>query len=161
MVCLRLAVKGRSRDGDCFIRVRVRGPVMPGDNCSRQRQSRYPLCTVTNLTFRHPRAFDDCNWSSHHHELCHRSRGSTSCPGRATCRCVQVFSLFLLTALSKWQQLTHKEEVEGAETHEMDTDGSHASSVTSSLPSVSTGQDTNDEAQSVVPQPEGVTSISI
>jgi hypothetical protein len=52
-----------------------------------------------------------------------------------------------------------KEEVEAAETHEMDILGPHAGSAASSLRSVSTGQDINDEAQSVVSQVEGVTSI--
>jgi hypothetical protein len=52
-----------------------------------------------------------------------------------------------------------QEEVEGAETHEMDILGPLTSSVASSLRSVSTGQDINDEAQSVVSQVEGVTSI--
>jgi hypothetical protein len=65
------------------------------------------------------------------------------------------FSLFLITA----EVVTvRKEEVEGAE-HEMDILGPHTSIVASSLRSVSTGQDINDEAQSVVSQAEGVTSI--
>jgi hypothetical protein len=50
-----------------------------------------------------------------------------------------------------------KEEVERAETHEIDILGPHASSVASSLRSMSTGQDINDEAQSVISQVEGVT----
>jgi hypothetical protein len=56
-------------------------------------------CTVTNLTHQisYPRVFDDSHWSSHY-ELCHRSRGSTSCPDRATCRCV--FPSF--SSPSKW-----------------------------------------------------------
>jgi hypothetical protein len=70
------------------------------------------------------------------------------------------FSLFLITA----EVVTARnEEVEGAETHEMDMIGTHtrAGSVASSLRSVSTGQDirVSDEAQSVAPQAEGVTSI--
>jgi hypothetical protein len=51
------------------------------------------------------------------------------------------------------------EEVEGAKTHEMDILGPHTSSVASSLRSASTGQDINDEAQSVISQVEGVISI--
>jgi hypothetical protein len=67
------------------------------------------------------------------------------------------FSLFLITV----EVVTaRKEEVEVAETHEMDIQGGpHTSSVASSLRSVSTGQDINDEAQSVVSEVEGVTSI--
>jgi hypothetical protein len=70
---------------------------------------------------------------------------------------VQVrFSRFLIT----FEVVTaRKEEVEGAETHEMDILRPHTSGVASSLRSVSTGQDINDEAQSVVSQVEGVTSI--
>src|ERR1700679_3198930 len=73
-------------------------------------------CTVTNLTHQvsRPRVFDDYHWSSHH-ELCHRSRGSTSCPGRATCRCVFLSFLITLEVVT-----ARKEKVEGAETHEMD-----------------------------------------
>ena len=52
-----------------------------------------------------------------------------------------------------------KEEVEGAETHEMDILGPHTSGIASSLWPVSAGQDINDEAQLAVPQVEGVTSI--
>jgi hypothetical protein len=52
-----------------------------------------------------------------------------------------------------------KEEVKGAETHEMDILAPHTSSVASSLRSVSTGQDIDDEAQPVVSYVEGVTSI--
>jgi hypothetical protein len=51
-----------------------------------------------------------------------------------------------------------EEEVGGVETHEMDTIGPHTSSVANALHSVSTGQDIN-EAQSVVSQAEGATSI--
>jgi hypothetical protein len=66
------------------------------------------------------------------------------------------FPLFLITV----EVVTaRKEEVERAETHEMDILGSHTSSVASSLQSLSTGQDINDEAQSVVSRAEGVTSI--
>jgi hypothetical protein len=66
------------------------------------------------------------------------------------------FSLFLIAV----EVVTaRKEDVEGAETHEMDMLGPHTSSVASSLRSVSTSQDINDEAQSVVSQTEGVTSI--
>ena len=65
------------------------------------------------------------------------------------------FSLFLITI----EVVTaRKEEVEGAETHEMDILG-HTSSVESSLRSMSTGQDINDDAQSVISQVEGVSSI--
>ena len=54
----------------------------------------------------------------------------------------------------------HREEVEGSETHEMDILGPHASGVTSPLWStVSTGHGISNEAQSVVSQAEGVTSI--
>jgi hypothetical protein len=115
---------------------------------------------VTNLTHQvlthqvsRPRVFDDHHWFSHH-ELCHRSRGSTSCPGRATCRCVFLSFLITLEVVT-----ARKEKVEGAETHEMDILGPHISSVASSLRLVSTGQDINDEAQSVISQVEGVTSI--
>jgi hypothetical protein len=54
-----------------------------------------------------------------------------------------------------------KEEVEVAETHEMDILGPHTSRIASSLRLLSTGQDISDEAQSVISQPEveGVTSI--
>jgi hypothetical protein len=67
------------------------------------------------------------------------------------------FSLFLITV----EVVTaRKEEVEGAETHEMDIQGGpHTSGVASSLRPVSTGQDINEEAQSVVSQAEGVSSI--
>jgi hypothetical protein len=66
------------------------------------------------------------------------------------------FSLFLITT----EVVTaRKEEVEGVETHEMDILGPHTSSVAGSLRSVSTGQDINDEAQSVISQAEGVISI--
>ena len=66
------------------------------------------------------------------------------------------FFLFLITA----EVVTAcKEEAEGAEKHEMDRLGPRTSSVASPLRSVSTGQEINDEAQSVVSQAEGVTSI--
>jgi hypothetical protein len=66
------------------------------------------------------------------------------------------FSLFLITV----EVVTaRKEEAERAETHQMDILGPHTSSVQSSLRLVSTGQDTNDEAQSVVSQVEGMASI--
>jgi hypothetical protein len=71
------------------------------------------------------------------------------------------FSLFLITV----EVVTaRKEEEEGTETHEMNMLGPHTSSVASSLArqSVSTGQDINDAAQSVVSkkgQAEGVTLI--
>jgi WW domain len=55
--------------------------------------------------------------------------------------------------------MARKEEVEGAETHEMDIQGGpHTSGVASSLRSLSTGQDISEEAQSVVSQAEGVSS---
>ena len=60
------------------------------------------------------------------------------------------FFLFLITIEAV---TAHKEEVEGAETQEMDNLGPHISSVTSPLRSVSAGQDINDEAKA-----EGVTS---
>jgi hypothetical protein len=68
------------------------------------------------------------------------------------------FSVFLITVEVV---TTRKEEVEGAETHEMDilASGPHTSNAASSLRSVSTGQDINDEAQSVISQVKGVTSI--
>jgi hypothetical protein len=66
------------------------------------------------------------------------------------------FSLFLTT---EEVVTARKEEVGGAETHEMNIIEAHASSAAGSLPFVSTGQDINDEAQSVIPQIEGVTSI--
>ena len=53
-----------------------------------------------------------------------------------------------------------KEEVEGAETHEMDRFGPCTSCVTSPLRSVSPSQEINDKAHSVISQAEGVTSIS-
>ncbi len=52
-----------------------------------------------------------------------------------------------------------KEEVEVAETHEMDILGPHTSRFASSPRPVSTGQDINDEALLVISQVEGVTSI--
>jgi len=65
------------------------------------------------------------------------------------------FYLFLITV----EVVTaHKEEVEGAETHEMHTLG-HRTSAGSVARSVSTGRDINDEAQSAVSQVEGVASI--
>ena len=66
------------------------------------------------------------------------------------------FSLFLTTVKVV---TARKEEVGGAETHEMNIIGAHASSAAGSLPPVSTVQDINDEAQSVISQIEGVTSI--
>ena len=52
-----------------------------------------------------------------------------------------------------------KEEVEVAETHEMDILGPHTSRFASSPRPVSTGQDINDEALLIISQVEGVTSI--
>ena len=49
--------------------------------------------------------------------------------------------------------------MEGAETHDILGLWPHSSNVESSLRSMSTGQDINDEAQSVISQAEGVTSI--
>lgn len=66
------------------------------------------------------------------------------------------FSLFLITVIVV---MGRKEEVEGAETHEMDTLGPNTSGVASSLQSLSAGQDINDEARLAVPQVEGVTAI--
>jgi hypothetical protein len=59
-------------------------------------------CTVPNLThtISHPRIFDGCH-SPSHHELCHRSRGSTSCPGRATYRCLSPLFLITVEVLTK------------------------------------------------------------
>jgi hypothetical protein len=70
---------------------------------------------------------------------------------------VQVrFSLFLITV----EVVTaRKEEVGRAEMPEMVNLGPHTNSVASSVRSVSTGQDIYVEAQSVVSQVEGVTSI--
>jgi hypothetical protein len=71
---------------------------------------------------------------------------------------VQVrFSLFLITV----EVVTFpKEEVGGSDTHEMDKLGPHTGNVASPPRSaVSTGQDINYEAQPVVSQAEGVTSI--
>jgi hypothetical protein len=68
------------------------------------------------------------------------------------------FSPFLITV----EVVTDcEEEVGRTETHEMDILGPHTSSVVGSLRPVSqaTGQDINDEAQSVVPQAESVTSL--
>jgi hypothetical protein len=66
------------------------------------------------------------------------------------------FSLFLITV----EVVTaRKEEVEGAETHEMDDLGPRISSVASPLRSASAGKDINDEAQPFVAKAEGVTSI--
>ena len=68
------------------------------------------------------------------------------------------FSLFLIIA----EVVTaRKEEVEVAETHEMDILGPHTIMVASSPRPVSTGQDINDdsEAQLVISQVEGVTSV--
>jgi hypothetical protein len=55
--------------------------------------------------------------------------------------------------------MVREEEVEGAETHETDVHKPRTSSVAGSPRPVSTGQDINNEAQPVVPQAEGVTSI--
>jgi hypothetical protein len=52
-----------------------------------------------------------------------------------------------------------KEDVEGAETNETDIPGPHINSVASPLDLVYTGQDTNDNAQSVVSHAGGATSI--
>jgi hypothetical protein len=67
-------------------------------------------------------------------------------------------SLFLITVKVV---TARKEEVGGADTHEMDILGPLTSSASAESPprSVSTGQDANDEAQSVVSQDQGVTSI--
>ena len=66
------------------------------------------------------------------------------------------FSSFLIIA----EVVTaRKEEVEVAETHEMDILGPHTSRFASSPRPVSTGQDINDEALLVISQVEGVTSI--
>jgi hypothetical protein len=71
--------------------------------------------------------------------------------------CAGAFSLFLITV----EVVTAcKEEVEGAETHEMGILGPHTSSIASSLQSVSTtGQDINGEARLVVSQAKGVALI--
>jgi hypothetical protein len=61
------------------------------------------------------------------------------------------FSLFLITVEVV---MVRKEEVEGAETHEIDVLGPHTGSAASSLRPVSTGQDVN-EAQPVISQAEG------
>ena len=58
------------------------------------------------------------------------------------------FSLFLITV--EVVTTPKEEEVEGAETHEMDVLGPRTSRVASSLRSVSPGQDINDKAQSVI-----------
>jgi hypothetical protein len=68
-----------------------------------------------------------------------------------------LFSLYLIAVKVV---IVHEEEVGGAETHEMDHLGPHTGNVASPLRSaVSTGQDINDEAQPIVSQAEGVTSI--
>ena len=67
-------------------------------------------------------------------------------------------SLFLTTV----EVVTaRKEEVEGAETHEMGILGPHTGTSTAarSMWSVSTSQNINGKAQSVIPQIEGVTSV--
>ena len=70
---------------------------------------------------------------------------------------VRFFFLFFITAEVV---TTRKEEVEGAESHEMDILGPPTSGVASSLlRSVSTDQDINDEAQPVVSLAEGTNSI--
>jgi hypothetical protein len=66
------------------------------------------------------------------------------------------FSIFLVAVKVV---TVREEEVEGAEAREIDKLGPHSSSLPSPLRSVSTGQDINDEAQPVVSQVEGVTSI--
>jgi hypothetical protein len=101
---------------------------------------------------RHPPSLHDSHWSSRH-ELCPSiSRLNMPRPRHEPVRS----SFFLTTAEAV---TVCKEEVERAETHEMDILGPHTSSVTGSLRSVSTGQDINDGAQSVISQVEGVTSI--
>ena len=65
------------------------------------------------------------------------------------------FSLFLVAEVVT----VREEEVEGAKTREIDKLEPHTSNLASPLRSVSTGQDINDEAQPVVSQGEGVTSI--
>ena len=67
------------------------------------------------------------------------------------------FSLFLITV--EVVTTPKEEEVEGAETCEMSILGPHTSNIASSLRSVSTDQCINDQAQSVVSEAEGVTSI--
>jgi hypothetical protein len=70
------------------------------------------------------------------------------------------FPLFFITADSDVVMIC-KEDVEGAdsERHEMDILGPHTSSVANSLRLASTSQDINYEAQPIVSQAEGVTSI--
>jgi hypothetical protein len=67
------------------------------------------------------------------------------------------FSLFLI-AIDGEVVTARKEEVEGAETHEMDILRPHTNSV-ARLRSMSTGQDIKDEAQPVISRIKGVTSI--
>ena len=69
------------------------------------------------------------------------------------------FSLFLIN-VEVTVVTARKEEVEGAETHEMDILRPRASRVASSLRSLSTGQDINDAAQPVISRVEGLTSIA-
>jgi hypothetical protein len=52
-----------------------------------------------------------------------------------------------------------EEEVGNVETHEMDTLGPHTSRISSSPRPMSTGQNTNDEAQLVISQVQGASSI--
>jgi hypothetical protein len=66
------------------------------------------------------------------------------------------FSLFLITVKVV---TARKEEVGGAEIHEMVNLGPDTGSVATPLRSVSTGRGINDDAQPVVLRAEGVTSI--
>ena len=132
--------------------VRRVGGGRPSFSPLRSTSSHSPtLLYRDNLTHKisHPR-------NSSRHELCHhRSRGSTRtiCPGRPTYRCV--FPLLVTVEVVT----ARKDDMRRSETLEMDKLGPLTSGVPSPLRSASTGQVINHEAQPVVPQAEGVTSI--
>jgi hypothetical protein len=73
----------------------------PSLSCSLSPHPRLSSLCCTRAQYRDqpyppdlsPSCFDDCHWTSRH-ELCHRSRVWTRCPGCAACRCVLLsFSL--------------------------------------------------------------------
>jgi hypothetical protein len=95
-------------------------------------------CTVTNLANQilHPYVFlTIATGFPSHHELCHhRSRGSTSCPGRApTCRCVFFLPLSHHrrsgTVMVREEDVTHETDIlgPGIPDSEMNIDQSHNS----------------------------------
>jgi hypothetical protein len=77
---------------------------------------------------------------------------------QATPRAGAFFHSFSSLSIPLEVLTVHEEEVGDVEAYEMDTVRPHASSVAGSLQSVPTGQDI-DEAQAVVSQAEGATSV--